>query len=87
MLQLYFGLGLLIYVGDILKSDPPMQAGSTGLGQARARSREQNRRQGPIESNRFDLSIYHCRLTNLEKRNRSATSCSRGRWPRHTPGG
>src|SRR5205823_3019653 len=32
MLQLYFGPGLLIYVGDILKSDPPMQAGSTGLG-------------------------------------------------------
>jgi len=68
MLEHYFGPGLLIYVGDILKRDPPMQAGCTGLGQARAQSRQQNRRhQGRIESDRFDVSIYHCSLTNLGK--------------------
>ena len=40
MLEHYFGPGLLINVGDILKRDPPMQAGCTGLGQARAQSRD-----------------------------------------------
>ena len=36
MVQDYFGPGLLIYVGDILESDPPMQTSRTGLRQTRA---------------------------------------------------
>ena len=31
MLEHYFGSGLLVYVSDILESDPPVQAGTTGL--------------------------------------------------------
>ena len=40
MLEHYFGSGLHVYVSDILESDPPVQAGTTGLCQTRAKCRE-----------------------------------------------
>jgi len=36
MLQHYFGPGLLVYVGDVLESNPTTQTGRTGLRQTRA---------------------------------------------------
>jgi hypothetical protein len=64
MLEHYVGSGLLVYVSDILESDPPVQAGPTGLRQTRAKCREQNCRCQGRKGDRFDVSIYHCRLQN-----------------------
>ena len=67
MLQHYFGSGLLVYVSDILESDSPLQAGTIGLRQTRAKCREQNCRHQGRKGDRFDVSFYHCRcgLTTL----------------------
>jgi hypothetical protein len=75
VLQHYFGPRLFVCVCDILESNPAVQTGPTGLRQTRARRGEQNcRRQGRIEHDRFDVSIYHCRLQNIGK---SATAAPR----------
>ena len=67
MLEHYFGSGLLVYLTDILESDPPVQAGTTGLRHTRAKCHEQNRRCQRRKGDRFDVSFYHCRcdLTTL----------------------
>ena len=57
MLEHYFGSGLLVYVSDILESDPPVQAGTTGLRQTRAKCREQNCRCQGRKGDRFDVSF------------------------------
>ena len=42
MLEHYFGSRLLVYVSDILESNPAVQTGPTGLRQTRVKCREQN---------------------------------------------
>jgi len=50
MLQHYFGPGLLVYVGDVLESNPAVQAGSTGLSPTRSHCHEQDRRRHGVTS-------------------------------------
>ena len=55
MLEHYFGSMLLVNTGDILESDPPVQAGTSGLGRIRAKWREQNCRCQGRKGDRFDV--------------------------------
>jgi len=55
MLEHYFSSGLLVYVSDILESDLPVQAGTTGLRQTRAKCREQNCHRQRRKGDRFDV--------------------------------